>query len=251
MRIGLPLLLLLGTILVQGCSSYPAPIVSLEQPPSVRITTHLVEKGDTLYSIAWRYDLTVNVLAEINGLREPYTITKGQILNLDPQITPESESSKPTNKITDTVAKAATKVVRAIKKPQKSAALVKPLTTAAATARDLRWQVPVQGKVIEDYNPKELRNGLVFKADSGSSVRPVANGVVVYAGDGLRDYGKLVIIKHTDDLLSAYGHNQQIVVSEGQTVSNREVIAKLGSSGRLYFEIRKDGNPVSPGPYIN
>jgi lipoprotein NlpD len=210
-----------------------------------------VEKGDTLYSIAWRYDLTVNILAEINGLREPYTITKGQILNLDPQITPAPESSKPTSKITDTVAKAATKVVSAIKKPQKSPALAKPLTTAAASARDLRWQSPVQGNVIEDYNPKELRNGLVFKTDSGSSVRPVANGVVVYAGDGLRDYGKLVIIKHTDDLLSAYGHNQQIVVSEGQMVNNRQVIAKLGSSGRLYFEIRKDGNPVNPNSYIN
>ena len=247
MRIGLPWFLLLGTIFVQGCSSYPAPIVSLEQPPSTRITTHLVEKGDTLYSIAWRYDLTVNVLAKVNGLHEPYTITQGQILNLDPQTPPAPERSKPANKVTDTVAKVATKVVRAIKKPAKAPTKVK----SAVTATSLDWQPPVEGKVVEDYNPKELRKGLVFKADSGSSVRPVANGVVVYAGDGLRDYGKLVIIKHTDDLLSAYGHNQRILVSEGQAVNSRQVIAKLSSSGRLYFEIRKDGNPVNPNSYIN
>ena len=248
MQRGLPFLLLLWIILIQGCSSYPAPIISLEQPPSTRITTHLVEKGDTLYSIAWRYDMTVNVLAKINDLREPYTITRGQILNLDPQTIPAP--SKSSNKITETVVKAATKVVSAIKKspaPVKTPTTLKP----AVTAKDLRWQAPVEGKVVEDYNPKELRKGLVFKAESGSSVRPVAKGVVVYAGDGLRDYGKLVIIKHTDDLLSAYGHNQQIVVREGQAVNSREVIAKLGSSGRLYFEIRKDGNPVNPGSYIN
>ena len=246
MRIGLQLLAL-WAILLQGCSSYPAPVVSLEQPPSKRITTHLVEKGDTLYSIAWRYDLSVNVIAKINGLHAPYTISQGQILHIDPQITTVKESPKATKKITDTVAKAATKVVRAIKKPAKSLAKAK----STGAVKDLHWQPPVEGKVVEDYNPKELRKGLVFKADSGSSVRPVANGVVVYAGDGLRDYGKLVIIKHTDDLLSAYGHNQRILVSEGQVVNSREVIAKLSSSGRLYFEIRKDGNPVNPGSYIN
>ena len=68
---------------------------------------------------------------------------------------------------------------------------------------------------------------------------------------GLRDYGKLVIIKHSDYLLSAYGHNQKLLVSEGQVVDESEIISKLGSTGRLYFEIRKNGKPVNPMAYIN
>ena len=109
----------------------------------------------------------------------------------------------------------------------------------------------MQGKVVEDFNPKELRKGITLESKGGASVRPVASGEVVYAGDGLRDYGKLVIIKHTSDLLSAYGHNQTILVSEGQTVKNGDFISTLGSSGRLYFEIRKDGKPVNPERYLN
>jgi lipoprotein NlpD len=72
----------------------------------------------------------------------------------------------------------------------------------------------------------------------------------VYAGDGLRGYGKLVIIKHSEVLLSAYGYNEKIMVKEGQTVKATEIISKLGSKGTLYFEIRKDGYPVNPSAYI-
>jgi len=82
-------------------------------------------------------------------------------------------------------------------------------------------------------------------------VQPAAPGTVVYAGDGLRGYGKLVIIKHSEVLLSAYAHNEEILVKEGQTVKSTETISKLGSKKTLYFEIRKDGNPVNPTVYID
>jgi lipoprotein NlpD len=95
-----------------------------------------------------------------------------------------------------------------------------------------------------------LQKGVVIQANSGASVKPAAHGVVVYAGDGLRDYGKLVIIKHSNYLLSAYGHNQKLLVSEGQVVDGSKIISKLGTSGRLYFEIRKDGKPINPVAYI-
>jgi lipoprotein NlpD len=81
-------------------------------------------------------------------------------------------------------------------------------------------------------------------------VRPAAPGIVVYAGDGLRGYGNLVIIKHSEALLSAYGHNEKIMVKEGQNVKQTEIIAKLGPKGTMYFEIRKDGYPVNPTKYI-
>jgi lipoprotein NlpD len=81
-------------------------------------------------------------------------------------------------------------------------------------------------------------------------VRSSAPGVVVYAGEGLRGYGKLVIIKHSEILLSAYAHNDQIMVKEGQSVSQMEIISRLGSDGTMYFEIRKDGYPVDPEIYL-
>ena len=81
-------------------------------------------------------------------------------------------------------------------------------------------------------------------------VRPAAPGIVVYVGDGLRGYGKLIIIKHSDMLLSAYAHNEKILVKEGQQVKNTEIISKLGYKGTLYFEIREDGYPVNPKKYV-
>jgi lipoprotein NlpD len=83
-----------------------------------------------------------------------------------------------------------------------------------------------------------------------AKVRPAAPGTVVYAGDGLRGYGNLIIIKHSDIFLSAYGHNEKIMVKAGQTVTDTEILSKLGSKGILYFEIRKDGYPVNPASYI-
>jgi len=239
LRIWLSSLILLVATLNQGCTPYNAPIVNLEQPPSQLIETHLVEEGESLYSIAWRYDFNVKDLARINRLSEPYRLRKGQVLNLDKD---SKIKFKPQAKIT------APKIVeRPQVNPKKSTvsdSLVK------LSGKKLRWQKPIEGKIIEAYNPKDLRKGIIFQALAGSSVKSAAQGVVVYAGDGLRDYGKLVIIKHSDYLLSAYGHNQKILVKEGQVVDGSKIISKLGSNGRLYFEIRKDGKPINPMAYI-
>lgn len=245
MRLGLSLLFL--TIFLQACSSSPTQIIGLEQPPSIKITTHQVDQGDTLYSIAWRYDLTVDVLAQINQLGDPYVIKQGQILHLDPQSSHQQQSSSTVKTIVDKAQTVGRQIVKIVKKPIASSSQVKP----SMATQDFTWQAPVQGKVVEEFNPKQLRKGLVYEAKGGASVRPIGKGVVVYAGDGLRDYGKLVIIKHSSDLLSAYGHNQSILVSEGQAVEYGDSISKLGSSGRLYFEIRKDGKPVNPKRYLN
>lgn len=246
MRPLLPLLLIV--CFLQACTSYPAPIISLDPPPSSKITTHQVEKGDTLYSIAWRYDLTVDVLAKINQLDNSYMIKQGQILQLDPLTNPKQQSSSSTpKKMVEKAQAVGQKIVKMVKPSA-------PVTTAAkppVTTHNSTWQYPVKGKIVEDFNPKQLRKGYVFEANGGSSVYPIGSGVVVYAGDGLRDYGKLVIIKHSDALLSAYGHNRKLLVREGQTVTTRETISQLGSEGRLYFEIRRDGKPVNPKHYLN
>jgi lipoprotein NlpD len=238
----LAFLIALFATLSQGCTPYNAPIVDLEQPPSQLIKTHLVEEGETLYSIAWRYDFNVRELARINRLSEPYQVRKGQVLSLDKNI--KSASIPVIDKVKKTVAKVTDKPRPTAKKSTINESLTK------LSHKKLRWQRPVEGKIIEAYNPKDLRKGVEIQALAGASVKSSAQGVVVYAGDGLRDYGKLVIIKHTDYLLSAYGHNQKLLVKEGQVVDGSKIISKLGSSGRLYFEIRKDGKPINPMAYI-
>ena len=245
MRFSLFIILLTSLFNSQLSFSYNAPIVDLEQPPSQSIKTHLVEQGETLYSIAWRYDLNVTQLAKINGLSTSYRLRRGQLLNIDKNAVAKI---KPKTSASAKIIKKAKKIIKNDDN-KKNSQVKKSLTTLNNQA--LIWRNPVKGKVTETYNPKDLRKGIEYKAKPGVGVVPAARGVVVYAGDGLRDYGKLVIIKHSDYLLSAYGHNQKLLVSEGQVVDESEIISKLGSTGRLYFEIRKNGKPVNPMAYIN
>lgn len=236
----LPILLLLS-LAIGGCAGYSAPIISLDQPPSIRIVTHQVSRGDTLYSIAWRYDLDFRELGAANGLYPPYELKTGQVLSLD------TSSAKP-------VARARKSSESSNRSRQRASTTSSPAQSAVKTAvysKNLQWQWPVEGKVVEDYDPKKLRKGLSIKSVSGSMVHPAAPGIVVYVGDGLRGYGKLVIVKHSDLLLSAYAHNEKIMVKEGQNVKNTEIISKLGPKGTLYFEIREDGYPVNPTIYID
>jgi len=231
-------ILLLLIVVISGCSNYSAPIISREQPPSTRITKHQVAPGDTLYSIAWRYDLDVRRLARANGISQPYTILKGQVLSLNTKgVTLNSRPVSPPTQSRASSSRPATEV--------KSAP--KPMVFS----KNLVWQWPVKGSVVKGYSPEDLRKGLSIKSKNGPDVRPAAPGTVVYAGDGLRGYGKLVIIKHSEILLSAYGHNEKILVKEGQSVKSTETISKLGSKETLYFEIRKDGYPVNPSVYID
>ena len=244
LRRTLSLIILMLSALNQGCTPYNAPIVDLDQPPSRLIKTHFVEEGETLYSIAWRYDFNTNELARINGLSQPYRVVKGQVLNLDRSVKPKSPSIDVVSK----VKKAASKVIDRTRTPEKKSTVNKSLTKL--NGKKLDWKKPIKGKIVKSYNPNNLQKGVVIQANSGASVKPAAHGVVVYAGDGLRDYGKLVIIKHSDYLLSAYGHNQKLLVKEGQVVDGSKIISKLGSNGRLYFEIRKDGKPINPVAYV-
>lgn len=243
---------MLITLVISGCSSYsnnhPAPVSSREQPPSKRIMVHQVEGGETLYSIAWRYDLDVRKLARSNGISAPFVISRGQLLSLD-----TSKISEKSVKKAKTLAKQPKTPIKA--NPQKTVQSKKPAVKKAQTppvvyAGKWQWKWPVKGKIVESYNPKELRKGVKIKSVSRSAVRSAGPGVVVYAGEGLRGYGKLVIIKHSEILLSAYAHNEQIMVKEGQSVKQMSIISRLGTNGTLHFEIRKDGYPVNPVTYL-
>lgn len=246
---------LTAIILVTGCSSHnSAPVSSRSAPPSNRILVHQVESGETLYSIAWRYDLDFRKLARANGIREPFVISRGQLVSLDTSKI-SSAAAKTVNKSEKktkiAASKANTNVVTSAPKSTKTFKnKPKSASSQVVYGTNWQWKWPVKGKIVESYSLPKLHKGIKIKSVSRAAVRSSAPGLVVYAGEGLRGYGKLVIIKHSDILLSAYAHNDQIMVREGQTVRQTEIISRLGSNGTMYFEIRKDGNPVDPEVYL-
>ena len=194
--------------------------------PSRHFGYHMVERGDTLYSISWRYGLDAKQVARWNGIARPYTIFPGQRLRLSPS----AANAKSYTKKTKTKSKR--KVV------------------AAKPPGDWRW--PVKGKLIQKFNKQN--NGIDISAKEGTAIKATSAGKVVYAGSGLRGYGNLLIIKHNATYFSAYAHNRRLLVTEGATVKTGEKIAEVGSTGtnqtKLHFEIRKDGNPVDPLKYL-
>ncbi|MGB2002509.1 MAG: LysM peptidoglycan-binding domain-containing protein, partial [Porticoccaceae bacterium] len=146
-------------LVVTGCSNYSAPIVSREQPPSTRITKHQVTTGDTLYSIAWRYDKDVRRLARANGLSQPYKIRKGQVLSLNTKGV--TLNSRP-----------ASSQVQGRSSSSGAAAEITPEPKPMVFSKNLVWQWPVKGSVVKGYSPKDLRKGLSIKSDTGPDVRP-------------------------------------------------------------------------------
>ncbi len=253
-----PILLFLAFWLAACATPPPAPVVEAGQPIKKRPSQHVVNKGETLYSIAWRYGHDYRKLAAWNGISSPYVIHPGQKLRLTPPAArpgARARSSPPPAKASSPASKPE-RTATTVHKPARSAASrssrpVKPVSTRAGQ----RWRWPVEGKVIRRYaNSGGGRKGIDIAGSPGTPIRAAAGGEVVYAGSGLVRYGELVIIKHDDTWLSAYAHNRRLRVSEGQRVEAGQIIAELGSTGAdrpmLHFEIRRNGKPVDPLRYL-
>ncbi len=249
------ILVVMFCLFLVACGSTPAPVISRTPPPSQKINFHIVSQGDTLYAIAWRYELSVEALARANGLSDPYHIYSGQRLTLDMSRT-NAPPSKPVPTARVTTATLGTVVKEKVVSP-KVAKPKEQKTTRVTSPKSLslpkgkwHWQWPVQGKVARHYDSNRVFKGLNIQSVKGHKVGSAAPGVVVYAGRGLRGYGQLLIIKHSEAYLSAYAHNRKMLVKEGQAVVAGQKIAEVGgdpeNSGRLYFEIRKNGKPVDP-----
>ena len=202
---------------------------------------YTVRKSDTLYSIAWRYGLDYRQLAHWNQIGREYIIHPGQQLIL----------VKPGN-----AALVAQKVKpgKAVKKPE-SVKQKKITTPVKLDNKPPRWHWPTSGKIMNTFAADKLdRKGIDIAGKLGQSVYAVANGKVVYSGNGLAGYGNLIIIKHNEVYLSAYAYNQQRLVKEGMSVKAGSEISKMGQHPngaiRLHFEIRKNGKPVDPLKYL-
>lgn len=245
----------LGLLLVVLCSLIScvgagggAPVYERTQAQTPSgVTTHRVQKGETLYSIAFRYGIDYKELSKRNGIGKDYTIFPGQIIYLDVRSAPVTTKSPTVAK--SKPAKTRTQVA---KKPVPETQKPAPKTVQFT---DFRWTWPAKGRILRAYSPKSgLNKGIDIEGRLGEPVLSAAPGTVVYAGDGLRGYGRLVIIKHNDQFLSAYAHNNKLLVKEGEVIKGNQKIAEIGSSGtdttKLHFEIRREGEPVDPLLYL-
>jgi len=207
--------------------------------------THTVAKGDTLYSISKKHNVDIASLIELNGLDEPYSINVGQKLDL-----PKSKGSMLAANNVSTTSNKNNATNKTIRK-----------TTASnnvSTNRKSKFIWPVNGSVVSNFGVvgKGRRNdGINIKAATGTNVKAADKGVVAYAGNELKGFGNLVLIKHSDGYITAYAHNDQLYVKKGQTVLKGEKIATVGSTGsvntpQLHFEVRAGKKAVNPRAYL-
>ena len=221
-------------------SATARPVKTARSYSSNGAAYHTVKSGDTLYSISRKYGMEYWQLASINGIKPPFTVYKGQRLSLRGKAKAAAPvASKP----------------KAGKPKPASAPKVAAKNTAQPAKFDGKWKWPARGRLLRGYKPNEPgKKGINIGGHSGQPVKAAASGKVVYVGSGLVGYGRLIIIRHNEHLLSSYGHNSKLLVAEGEHVKTGQTIAKMGSSGtsrtELYFEIRKDGKPVNPLVYL-
>ena len=234
----------------------------------------MVQTGDTLYSIAFRAGLDYRELAQLNNISAPYRIFVGQTLRIDNKKytnvrAQQQVSSVKTLKSTkDRVKKPSqsqsklTTANKAVARNNQTGYVQKQTVKENATSTEnsvssakVRWAWPVRGPLLAGFSNAEHGNkGLDIGGKAGTPVKAAAAGEVVYAGNALRGYGNLVIIRHNDDFLSAYAHNRKLLVKERDTVVSGQTIAEMGNtdapSVRLHFEIRFRGKSVDPKRYL-
>ncbi|MFO8004176.1 peptidoglycan DD-metalloendopeptidase family protein [Thioalkalivibrio sp.] len=232
--------------------------------------TYVVQRNETLYRIATRHGLDWRDVARRNGIGPPYLIYPGQRLRLSGA---RSLASRPAPVPSPSASAAAPSPASALKAPPRpetpsnagtgdaAPAVVQPPARPApgggtvAARGPLQWQWPVDGPLLRPFsNNATTRRGIAIGGSRGDAVRAATDGEVVYAGSGLVGYGRLIIVKHDARFISAYGHNEELLVREGQNVRAGQRIALLGDSGAdrpmLHFEIRVDGAPVDPTRYL-
>ena len=255
----------------------PAPVVDKSgvrvQSAYVAPATYAVRDGDSLYSIAFRYRLDWRDVARWNDLSEPYEIFPGQSLRLrQPILAMNRNELSPTNQGRSTVSGIETAPLvprstgmakevgasESISQPRRQSPWIESQSESQAQERrsveGVSWQWPLLGPVTRPFDPKATRRGLGISGKAGSSVLAAGEGEVVYSGTALIGYGELIIIKHSDQLLSAYGYNQKRLVKEGDRVRAGAPIAEVGQTPQgewmLHFEIRRDGQSVDPRIFL-
>ena len=279
-------ILVASLLLLFGCADNPPVVIENKSVAAVyvlpevrRTNTHradygpnlptgpdyVVELGDTLYAVAFRLGMDYRTLASLNNIDPPHVIRVGQSLRTAPDAAlgsvPAASEANPSEasamqRVFETTAENAAGNATATAKSAATQSeagppsqTLSPAQTPAPDAPVDRWFWPAEGTVSRAYSV-ERHKGIDLVGERGSPVKATAAGVVVYAGTGVTGYGALIIVKHNDTYLSAYGHNDVLLAAEGQQVDAGQVIARMGSTSsdsvKLHFEIRRNGRPVNP-----
>ncbi|CWO14217.1 lipoprotein NlpD%2C putative [Neisseria meningitidis] len=258
------------TSAVKSRPAVPAAAQPLVQsaPVDINAATHTIVRGDTVYNISKRYHISQDDFRAWNGMTDNM-LSIGQIVKVKPAgyAAPKTSAveSRPAvpAAVQTPVKPAAQPPVQSAPQPAAPAAENKavpapaPQSPAASpsgtrSVGGIVWQRPTQGKVVADFGGNN--KGVDIAGNAGQPVLAAADGKVVYAGSGLRGYGNLVIIQHNSSFLTAYGHNQKLLVGEGQQVKRGQQVALMGNTDasrtQLHFEVRQNGKPVNPNSYI-
>lgn len=236
---------------------------------ALRPEVYQVARGDTLYSIAWHYQIPWQDLARWNRIPAPYTIYPGKILSLDPYMPPRylppvtgappqvavarppdppDRQKRPDRPDQPDRPDPPERPPPPTHRPVTPAPARQP--AAAPVIAQQRWQWPAQGPLIRRYDASDPRHGIDIGGSRGDPVRAARGGHVVYSGSGLKGYGNLIIIKHEGQYLSAYGFNRRLLVEQGAEVEAGEKIAEMGIGPQreplLHFEVRRNGDPLDP-----
>jgi lipoprotein NlpD len=236
-----------------------------------RAAVHVVQRGETLTKIAWQHRVDAQALASWNGVVDPDTLRIGQRLRLvpprgyvEPPPAPvpvaraETAAPPPTptraaasRPSTSARSSPSTPPVRSTAPPASRTPSTSTRQNAPQAAPPPRWSWPTDGRIVSRFGADDgIESGIGIDGREGQPVRAAAAGRVVYAGGGLMGYGQLVIIKHDETFLSAYGYNSELLVTQGQDIARGATIALMGQGPgrqpRLHFEVRRNGVPVDP-----
>lgn len=242
-----------SAVIVTGCAT--KPYINNSARYAAAPDFYTVRSGDTLSGIAARYGLSYISVAEMNDIPEPYRIYVGQSIRL------KNTKRSTTTQVVDTSAPIQRKTVVAptpvtpaqttVKTtPSVTSKVTTPAPVTTVPSSGLRWVKPSNGAVLQQYNLASNIKGIRYAGNVGDPVFAAADGQVVYAADGLKEYGNLVLVKHINGYITAYAHNSKLNVKSGQNVTAGQKIAEMGSSGTtrtmLEFQVRLDGKPVNP-----
>ena len=233
------------TVILSGCASKP----QINNPTRYATAPdyYTVRSGDTLSGIAARYGLSYVSIADMNDIAPPYRIYVGQSIKL-------RGSGNKRTATTQAVTQTAPIQRQAITLPTTPAVTTTPSTSSVPVTptpvTSLRWVKPSNGAVIENFNLANNVKGIRYGGNVGDAIYAAANGQVVYAADGLKEYGNLILVKHIDGYITAYAHNSKMLVKSGENVTAGQKIAEMGSSGAsrtmLEFQVRLNGKPINP-----
>lgn len=220
---------------------------------------HVVAKGDTMYNISKRYNVDMRSLSRTNNLDEPYSLNIGQRLVLPGSVFDKSgtayASATPTPRVTS---QSSSNFSFWSSKPKENPKKSSYSAPAPVKKRKTKFMWPVNGTVISNYGTigtGRTNDGINIKAPLGTTVKCADAGTIAYAGNELKGFGNLILVKHNDGWVTAYAHNDKVLVKKGQKVRKGEKIATVGSSGgvnspQLHFEIRAGKKALNPRSYL-